>query len=125
MTEADSVHSTPPTNTSVTRRSVLGTAAGAAAALAATGASPMAAAPAPDPVYAAIEAHRKAESFNEAERRLPLKSKRSISVSCTDLRFSEPAFSFRHLEILLSVQCRNEKRNVGMGIDNLGWRPDF
>ena len=60
MTQADSVHSTPPTNTSVTRRSVLGTAAGAAAALAATGASPMAAAPGPDPIFAAIERHRRA-----------------------------------------------------------------
>jgi hypothetical protein len=60
MTQADSVHSTPPTNTSPTRRKILGTAAGAAAALATTGASPMAASPAPDPIYAAIEAHRKA-----------------------------------------------------------------
>jgi hypothetical protein len=60
MTKADSVLSTPPTNTPVTRRKILGTAAGAAAALAATGASPMAASPAPDPIYAAIEAHRKA-----------------------------------------------------------------
>ena len=63
MTQADSVHSTPPTNTSVTRRSVLGTAAGVAAALAATGASPMAAAPGPDPIYAAIEAHRRADAL--------------------------------------------------------------
>jgi hypothetical protein len=85
MTQADSVLSTPPTNTSVTRRSVLGTAAGAAAALAAAGASPMAAAAGatelpppdgfervldhqgrvwfkadgmPDPIYAAIERHK-------------------------------------------------------------------
>jgi hypothetical protein len=66
MTQADSVLSTPPTNTSVSRRSVLGTAAGAAAALAATGASPMAAAPAPDPIYEAIDAHRKAYATMEA-----------------------------------------------------------
>jgi hypothetical protein len=62
MTQADSVHSTPPINTSVTRRKILGTAAGAAAALAATGASPMAASPAPDPIYAAIETHRQAHA---------------------------------------------------------------
>jgi hypothetical protein len=60
MTQADSVLSMPPTNTSVTRRSVLGTAAGAAAALASTGASPMAVSPAPDPIFAAIERHRAA-----------------------------------------------------------------
>jgi hypothetical protein len=57
MIEADRVFNTPPTNTSVTRRKILGTAAGAAAALATTGASPMAASPAPDPIYAAIEKH--------------------------------------------------------------------
>ena len=49
MTQADSVHSTPPTNTSVTRRRLLGTAA-ATAGLAATGSSPMAAATAVDPI---------------------------------------------------------------------------
>jgi hypothetical protein len=42
MAQADSVLSTPPTNTSVTRRKILGTAAGAAAALAATGTVPAA-----------------------------------------------------------------------------------
>jgi hypothetical protein len=62
MAQADCVFSTPPTNTSVTRRSVLGTAAGAAAALAATGASPMAASPAPDPIFAAIDAFRRADA---------------------------------------------------------------
>jgi hypothetical protein len=60
MTQADRVLSTPPTNPSLTRRKILGTAAGAAAALA--GASPMAAAPGPDPIYAAIDAHRKAHA---------------------------------------------------------------
>ena len=67
MTKADSVHSTPPTNTSVTRRKILGTAAGAAAALAATGASPMAASPAPDPIFAAIDAFRRADALFNAE----------------------------------------------------------
>jgi len=63
MTQADRVFNTPPTNTSVTRRKILGTAAAAAAALAATGASPMAAAPAPDPIYPAIEAFRRAHAL--------------------------------------------------------------
>jgi hypothetical protein len=66
MPEADSVHSTPPINTSVTRRNILGTAAGAAAALVATGASPMAASPAPDPIFALIEAHRTATALHSA-----------------------------------------------------------
>jgi hypothetical protein len=61
MTKADSVLSTPPTNTSVTRRKILGTAAGAAA-LAATGASSTPASPAPDPIFAAIDAHRRADA---------------------------------------------------------------
>ena len=59
MTQADRVHSTPPTNTSVTRRRLLGTAA-ATAGLAATGSSPIAAATGVDPIYAAIERHRAA-----------------------------------------------------------------
>jgi hypothetical protein len=61
MTQADRVFSTPPTNTSVTRRKILGTAAGAAAALAATGAVAAAIPPAaaaagiaPDPAFALI-----------------------------------------------------------------------
>ena len=61
MTQADRVFSTPPTNTSVTRRKILGTAAVAAAALAATGAVaaaiPTAAAAAgiaPDPAFVLI-----------------------------------------------------------------------
>jgi hypothetical protein len=44
MTQADRVHSTPPTNTSVTRRNVLGTVAVAAAALPIAAAAPTAAA---------------------------------------------------------------------------------
>jgi hypothetical protein len=62
MTQADRVFNTPPTNTPVTRRKILGTAAGAAAALAATGASPMAASPAPDPIFAAIDAYRQVDA---------------------------------------------------------------
>jgi hypothetical protein len=72
MTQADSVLSTPPTNTSVTRRKILGTIAiGTVAALASTAAEPATAAAVsagtlifrhstPDPVFGLIEAHRKA-----------------------------------------------------------------
>jgi hypothetical protein len=69
MTQADSVHSTPPTNTSAiddpqspakprSRRSVLGAIAAAAGATALTVAPARAAAPGADPVYAAIERHK-------------------------------------------------------------------
>jgi hypothetical protein len=57
MTQADSVHSTPPTSTSPTRRNILGTIA-AAGATALTLPPAHAAAPAPDPIYAAIEPHK-------------------------------------------------------------------
>jgi hypothetical protein len=70
MTEATRVHSTPPTNTSATnpagpvdptRRRFITVAAGASiisvGSLAAV-AMPIAAAPAPDPIYAAIERHK-------------------------------------------------------------------
>jgi hypothetical protein len=62
MTQADSVHSTPPTNTSAkqSRRSILGAIAAAAAAVTVAGARPADAAPAPDPIYAAIERHKAA-----------------------------------------------------------------
>jgi hypothetical protein len=114
MTQADRVFSTPPTNTSVTRRKVLGTAAVAAAALAATGASPMALPAAagateppppdgfervldhhgrvwfkadgmPDPIFAAIEAHKAARAIwvanvyrhSDLENELPRDKRRS------------------------------------------------
>ena len=57
MTQADSVHSTPPTNTSPTRRNILGTIA-AAGATALTLTPARAAALGTDPIYAAIERHR-------------------------------------------------------------------
>jgi hypothetical protein len=59
MTQADSVHSTPPTNTSPTRRNILGTIAAAGAA-ALTLAPARAADPAIDPIYEVIERHRNA-----------------------------------------------------------------
>ena len=66
MAQADRVHSTPPTNTSArhSRRSILG----AIAAGSIAGLSPAIAAPLPaDPIYAAIERHRKAcAAHNEA-----------------------------------------------------------
>jgi hypothetical protein len=69
MTQANSVHSTPPTNTSViddqqftgkprSRRSVLGAIAAATAAVTVAGTCPADAAPAIDPIYAAIERHK-------------------------------------------------------------------
>jgi hypothetical protein len=62
MTQADSVHSTPSTSTSPTRRNILGTIAAAAAATTIAG-KPAAAGPiVADPIYAAIEAHRKADA---------------------------------------------------------------
>jgi hypothetical protein len=69
MTKANRVHSTPPTNTSAiddqqstgkphSRRSVLGAIAAATAAVTVAGARPAGAAPAVDPIYAAIERHK-------------------------------------------------------------------
>jgi hypothetical protein len=59
MTQADSVHSTPPTNASPTRRNILGTIA-AAGATALTLTPARAAAPGADPIYAGIERHKAA-----------------------------------------------------------------
>jgi hypothetical protein len=56
MTQADSVHSTPPTNTSLTRRNMISAIAGAAAI--ATTPPAIAGVAEPDPIYAAIERHR-------------------------------------------------------------------
>jgi hypothetical protein len=62
MTQANRVHSTKPTNTSLTRRKILGTIAAAATAVAAKPAGSAGIGPtAPDdPIYAAIEKHRAA-----------------------------------------------------------------
>ena len=65
MTQADSVHSTPPTNTSPTRRNILSTiAAGTVATLASTIAEP--ATLPTDPIYAAIERHKAAGAIWDA-----------------------------------------------------------
>ena len=71
MPKADSVLSTPPPNTSAkqSRRSILGAiATGTVAAMASTPATPApaAAAPVPDPIYAAIERHRVCAAKHEA-----------------------------------------------------------
>lgn len=71
MTQANSVHSTPPINTSAidapqsptkphSRRSVLGAIAASTAAVTVAGARPTDAAHATDPIYAAIERHKAA-----------------------------------------------------------------
>jgi len=60
MTQADRVLSTPPTNTSLTRRKILGTIA--VSTVAAVGISTTAQAAPADPIYAAIDAHRKAHA---------------------------------------------------------------
>jgi hypothetical protein len=65
MTQADRVHSTPPTNTSLTRRGALGAIA-AATAVTVAGARPTDAAPAVDPIFAAIEKHRAAAAVWDA-----------------------------------------------------------
>lgn len=65
MAKADCVYITPPTNTSPTRRNILGTiAAAGAAALTLTPAR--AAAPGADPIYAAIERHKAAGAIWDA-----------------------------------------------------------
>ena len=61
MTQADSVHSTPPTNTSPTRRNILGTIA-AAGATALTLTPAQAAALGADPIFAAVDEFRRADA---------------------------------------------------------------
>jgi hypothetical protein len=66
MTKADRVYSTPPTNTSVTRRGALGAIAAAIAAVTVADARPTDAAPAIDPIFAAIAEHQ--ASIQKADR---------------------------------------------------------
>jgi hypothetical protein len=84
MIQADSVHSTPPTNTSAiqaqsSRRGFLVQAAGVAAGGAALGMAiplPAPAAPAVDPVFELIEAHRKAHAAHMAALHLQTRFER-------------------------------------------------
>jgi hypothetical protein len=77
MTQADRVHSTPPTNASAvdaprstgkprSRRSILGAIAASTAAVTVAGARPTDAAHATDPIYAAIERHKAAAAAWDA-----------------------------------------------------------
>jgi hypothetical protein len=68
MTQADRVHSTPPTNTSLTRRNMIGAIAGAAAI--ATSAPATAGLAEPDPIYAAIKRHRELAKICDAAWKL-------------------------------------------------------
>jgi hypothetical protein len=63
MTQADSVLSTPPTNTSLTRRNMIGAMATVGAAAIATAAPAIAGLAEPDPIYAAIDAFRRADAL--------------------------------------------------------------
>src|SRR5450759_642126 len=58
MTQADSVYITPPTNTSLTRRNMIGAMATVGAAAIATAAPANAGLAEYDPIYAAIERHK-------------------------------------------------------------------
>jgi hypothetical protein len=62
MTQADSVLSTPPTNTSATRRNMIGAMGTVGAAAIATAAPAIAGLAEPDPIYAAIDAFRRADA---------------------------------------------------------------
>jgi hypothetical protein len=76
MTQADSVHSTPPTNAPIdtTRRRLLTVAAGGAVAAAIPTAA-LTAAPAADPIYAAIDAHRERVKTYDAAWKLRARCK--------------------------------------------------
>jgi hypothetical protein len=62
MTQADRVLSTPPTNTSLTRRNMIGAMATVGAAAIATAAPATAGLAEPDPIFAAIDADRRADA---------------------------------------------------------------
>jgi hypothetical protein len=94
MTQADSVLSTPPTNTSPTRRKILGTIAAAAAT--AVAAKPVAAACigpiAPDPIFAAIDAFRRAHALFFAEHvdDIPDEIGDQYSAACSVMQRTRP-----------------------------------
>jgi hypothetical protein len=89
MTQADRVHSTPPTNTSSTRRNILGTIA-AAGATALTLEPARAAAPAADPIYAAITVHRKAHIAHMASLELQSRFERRYGIGKGSWVSTEP-----------------------------------
>ena len=62
MTQADRMLSMPPTNTSLSRRNMIGAMATVGAAAIATAAPAIAGLAEPDPIYAAIEAFRRADA---------------------------------------------------------------
>jgi hypothetical protein len=88
MTQADSVHSTPPTNTSArhSRRSILGAIAGSAAAAGGiAGLNPVIAAALPidaatDSVFELIDTHRKAHAAHMASLELQNRFERRYGV---------------------------------------------
>jgi hypothetical protein len=62
MDQADRVYITPPTNTSLTRRNMIGAMATVGAAAIATAAPATAGLAEPDPIFAAIDADRRADA---------------------------------------------------------------
>jgi len=92
MTQADSVHSTPPTNTSPTRRNILGTIAAAAASLP-LAAAIATAAPAMPPAAAPIPLgpHPDAELFETVELYLlALSEYANSALAFGDVEFIKP-----------------------------------
>jgi hypothetical protein len=91
MAKATRVFSTPPTNTSVTRRNMIG-------AMATVGAAAIATAPAiaglaePDPIYAAIEAFRRAHAlfFADTDDDIPDEIGYQYSAACRVMQRTRP-----------------------------------
>src|SRR5258706_9292611 len=103
MTQADRVYSTPPTSTSAidapqspgkprSRRSVLGAIAAATAAVTVAGARPTDAAPAADPIYAAIDAFRRAHAlfFADTDGDIPDEIGDQYSAACSVMQRTCP-----------------------------------
>jgi hypothetical protein len=92
MTQADSVHSTPPTNTSPTRRNILGTIAAAGAAAIATTAPGIADVAGPDPIYAAFDAFRRAHAlfFADFDDDIPDEIGDQYGAACSVMQRTRP-----------------------------------
>jgi hypothetical protein len=82
MAKANSVHSTPPTNTSArhSRRSILGAIVATGAVAAAIPTAVLAAAPAVDPIYAVIAVHRNAHIAHMASLELQTRFERRYGI---------------------------------------------